>query len=130
MVLEEGDAELPDQAPNNYALGDAIENIININFEDRPHYLRPKVPHYMSLKLCLVGYSFSGKNTQAQKLLENLGLQVFKMGDLVQEALACFEANPSPLDVQSMVIMVEEYLGDMSQDSELHDEYNAFEDFR
>lgn len=65
IQLEEGDTELPELAPNNFILGDAIENIININFEDRPKYKRPKVPHYLTLKLCLVGYSFSGKNTQA-----------------------------------------------------------------
>jgi hypothetical protein len=34
-VLEEGDTELPVEAPNNYALGDAVEMIINLNFEER-----------------------------------------------------------------------------------------------
>jgi hypothetical protein len=32
-VLEEGDTELPLQAPNNYLLGDALELIINMNFD-------------------------------------------------------------------------------------------------
>jgi len=33
--LEDGDTELPTKAPNNYLLGDALELIIDMNFEAR-----------------------------------------------------------------------------------------------
>jgi hypothetical protein len=33
--LEEGDTELAALAPNNYLLGDALELVINLNFEAR-----------------------------------------------------------------------------------------------
>ena len=35
VTLEEGDAELPQEAPNNFQLGDAIEQIVNLNYEAR-----------------------------------------------------------------------------------------------
>ena len=35
IALEDGDTELPVECPNNFLLGDAIEMIININFEAR-----------------------------------------------------------------------------------------------
>ena len=61
LVLEEGDTELHDKPSNNTYVGDAVEQIININFEDRGKMLRPKNPHYLNLKLCFVGYAFAGK---------------------------------------------------------------------
>jgi hypothetical protein len=50
-----------DKPENNYYVGDAVENIINLNYEARGRQLRPKNPHYLNLKLCFVGYAFSGK---------------------------------------------------------------------
>lgn len=35
ITLEEGDADLPAEAPNNYQLGDAIEQIVCLNYEAR-----------------------------------------------------------------------------------------------
>jgi hypothetical protein len=61
LTLEEGDLELGDKPVNNTYVGDAIEQIINLNFEDRSKQLRPKNPHYLNLKLCFVGYAFAGK---------------------------------------------------------------------
>jgi hypothetical protein len=54
--LEEGDTEIPLSAPNNYALGDAVETIISINFEEKKDLKKPIMPHYLNLKLCLIGY--------------------------------------------------------------------------
>jgi hypothetical protein len=68
IVLEEGDTELPTEAPNNFLLGDAVETIININFEAKPSRIRPMVPSHLNLKLCLIGYQFTGKKTQAARL--------------------------------------------------------------
>ena len=48
--------ELPVECPSNFLYGDVIEMIVNINFEARLKHKRPRVPHFMSLKLCLVGY--------------------------------------------------------------------------
>jgi hypothetical protein len=68
IVLEEGDTELPTEAPNNYLLGDAIETIINLNFDAKPSRIRPMVPSHLNLKLCFIGYQFTGKKTQAARL--------------------------------------------------------------
>jgi len=68
VALDEGDTELSDKPANNTFVGDAVEQIINLNFEDRGRQLRPKNPHYLNLKLCFVGYAFAGKRLQAMKL--------------------------------------------------------------
>lgn len=54
---------MPTTLDNNYDLGEAIEKIINMNFDARENHKRPKVPAYLNLKLCFIGYSFAGKKT-------------------------------------------------------------------
>lgn len=61
MNIDETDMIISDKPENNYYVGDAVENIINLNYEARGRQLRPKNPHYLNLKLCFVGYAFSGK---------------------------------------------------------------------
>jgi len=55
------------------------------------------VPDFLNLKLCLVGYAFAGKKTQARKLKEEYGLEVFYLNDLVQEALAFYDSHPEEI---------------------------------
>ena len=87
MPVEEGDLAIEDEPTNNTYVGDAVEQIINLNYEARGRQLRPKNPHYLNLKLCLVGYAFAGKRTQAARLKEAYGLETLTMHDLVEEAL-------------------------------------------
>jgi len=61
LNIDETDMIISDKPENNYYVGDAVENIINLNYEARGRQLRPKNPHYLNLKLCFVGYAFSGK---------------------------------------------------------------------
>ena len=63
--FEEGDLEVSDVPENNFLLGDALEQIIKINFESRQKIKNPKTPNYLPLKLSIVGYPFAGKKTQA-----------------------------------------------------------------
>ncbi len=74
VQLEEGDTDLTDTVENNFLVGDAVEQIIQLNFEARALLKRPKVPHYLNAKLCLVGNQFSGKNTQAERVAKEYGL--------------------------------------------------------
>ena len=67
-AIDEADMVIDDAPANNYFVGDAVEQIININHEARGRQLRPKNPHYLNLKLCLVGYAFAGKKYQAAEL--------------------------------------------------------------
>lgn len=98
MTLEEGDAELPSEAPNNFFLGDAIEQVVNLNFEARAKQMRPKNPQHLALKIAFIGYAFAGKKTQASQIAEQYGLQTYQMSDLVDEALSFFESNPEPIE--------------------------------
>ena len=68
VQLDEGDMVIGDKPDNNYFVGDAVEQIIHLNYDARGRQLRPKNPHYLNLKLCFVGYAFAGKKLQAMKL--------------------------------------------------------------
>jgi len=50
----------------------------------------------------LVGYPFSGTNTQAAYVKENYGLDLFKVDQLVQEAIECsdqpIQGTPEPAE--------------------------------
>lgn len=104
VTLEEGEAEIPDTPPNNYFVGDAIEQIINLNFEARGRQLRPKNPHYLNLKLCFVGYAFAGKRLQAMKLKQEYGVDTYQLSDLVEEALKFFQEHPEPIVKDSFLM--------------------------
>lgn len=79
-------------------IGDAIEQILKLNYSARENLKRPKIPHYVSLKLCLIGYAFSGKKTQAEKLKSEYGLESLMLNDLVEEALKFYSENPQPIE--------------------------------
>ena len=57
------DLVLKDHAENNFLLGDVIDQLIKLNIEERAKLKHPQIPNWLSLKLCLVGYPFSGTNT-------------------------------------------------------------------
>ena len=63
IVLEEGDADLTETCINNFMVGDIIEQVVCLNNDPKLEVKRPKMPHYLNLKLCLVGYAFAGKKT-------------------------------------------------------------------
>lgn len=81
--FEEGDFEVSDTPDNNLLLGDAIEQIIKINYEARTKNKVPRTPNHLQLKLCMIGYPFSGKKTQAKLIKEKYGIDVYDMGSLV-----------------------------------------------
>jgi hypothetical protein len=122
VTLEEGDADLPTEAPNNYQLGDAIEQIIQLNFNARANQKRPQMPQYLNLKLCFIGYAFAGKKTQAKMLQDTYGLQTYQMSDLVSEAVNFYESNPNPIEFTKKE-PVEENIESLSEDSEIDEGY-------
>jgi hypothetical protein len=97
VTLNEEDMVIGDKPENNFFVGDAVETIINLNYEARGRQLRPKNPHYLNLKLCFVGYAFAGKKLQAMKLKQEYGLDSFTLNDLVEQALDFFRKNPNPI---------------------------------
>ena len=90
--------------------------------------MRPKVPQYLNLKLCFIGYAFAGKKTQAESLKELYGLQTYQMSDLVDEALQYLLSHPDPIEAQQ--VERQTYSDTVSEDSEIDEELNAEEDFR
>lgn len=83
ITFEEGDLEITDTPVNNYLLGDALEQIIKINFAERARLKHPQTPNWLSVKICLAGYPFSGKKEQAEMIRQKFNLDVFVMESLV-----------------------------------------------
>lgn len=66
-----------------------------MNFDDRENHKRPRVPAYLNLKLCFIGYAFAGKKTQAQRLAQRFpDINLYQLNDLVNEAVAFYESHP------------------------------------
>ena len=81
--FDEADLEIKDEPENNFLLGDAIEQIIKLNFEERARLKHPQTPNWMPLKLSLVGYPFAGKKLQSEMLREKYGVDVYQIDLLV-----------------------------------------------
>jgi len=87
VVFEEAELEITDKVDNNFLLGDAIEQIIKINYAERAKLKHPQTPNWLTVKLCLVGYPFAGKKQQAEMIRKKFNLDVFQMEVLVQDAI-------------------------------------------
>jgi hypothetical protein len=108
-------------------VGDAVERIINLNFEARGPQLRPKIPHYLNLKLCFIGYAFAGKKLQAMKVKQEYGLDSISMNDLVEEALKFFQDHPNPIVNKHALEAspIQESLHEESRDDVPHPDHSA-----
>ena len=89
---------MSDAPENNFLLGDAIEQIIKINFAERARLKHPQNPNWLSVKICLAGYPFAGKKEQAERLSKKFNLDIFVMEALVQEAIDFAVAHPEPIE--------------------------------
>ena len=131
--FEEGDLEVQDTPENNVLLGDAIEEIIKINFAERARLKHPQNPNWLPLKLCLVGYPFAGKKAQSEMIRAKYGLDVYCMESLVHEALRFAEDNPEPIAKQEEEKKEEAQGSDLDDDLISQDEeadFNLQEEFR
>ena len=129
VALDEADMVVEDSPQNNYYVGDAVEQIINLNHEARGRQLRPKNPHYLSLKVCFIGYAFAGKKLQALKLKEEFGLDSYTLNDLVQEAIDFFKDHPDPIVKEKPVEQspIRESLHEESKEEKVEEEAPAAE---
>lgn len=93
---------------NNHKLGDIIESIIPIAYPDDPDPPLPEGPHYMPLKLILLGPAFSGKKTQLKKLQENFGLKLIEMPKLLEDAKKVLERKADAEDPKKKKVVEEE----------------------
>lgn len=79
-------------------LGDALEEIIKINFEERAALRHPQTPNWLTVKMSLIGYPFAGKKEQAEMIRKKFNLDVFVMDALVQEAIDFAAEHPEPIE--------------------------------
>jgi len=113
-VMDEADLTLTDEAENNFLLGDVIDQLIKLNFDERNKTKHPQTPNWLNLKLSLVGYPFSGTHTQSNYIKERFGLDVFNMEVLVQEAIDCPDEPVEP-EIVSEVCAEQEAEAAMSE---------------
>jgi hypothetical protein len=101
-VFEEADLEITDTPMKNHIFGDVIDQLIKLYYPPRADLKHPPTPNHLALKLCLIGYPFAGKKTQAQLIKEKYGLDVYCMDELVQEVIALkdpeFSQMPQPIE--------------------------------
>ena len=83
VTFDEAELEISNAPDNNFLLGDALEQIIKINFAERAKLKHPQNPNWLSVKICLAGYPFSGKKEQAARISKQFNLDVFVMEALV-----------------------------------------------
>ena len=128
-MLDEADLEVADTAANNSIFGDVIDQLIRLHYPPRPDLKHPPTPNWLALKLCIVGYPFAGKKTQAQLIKEKYGLDVFNMEDLINEAM---EYDPSKHCQEKAAKENEEDLGGCNYEGLSEDEvldHNVHEEF-
>ena len=132
-TLDKEELELDDQCQNNTVLGDALEQIIKLNYEARSRLKHPQTPNWVTLKLCLVGYPFAGKNTSADFIKTKYGLEVFQMEGLIDEAREAAQ-QPEEQAEENVEDALERSSHHASEDEELSEDedglIDAKKDFR
>jgi hypothetical protein len=81
--FDESDLLLANEAENNFLLGDVIDQLIKLNFEERAKLQHPMTPNWLNLKMSMVGYPFSGTKSQAKLIKSRFNLDVFNMDELI-----------------------------------------------
>ena len=84
--------------PNDDYLGDTLEILIDTSFPPEPLPSMPEGPHYLPLKVLILGPTFSGKKTQLKKVQEVYGLKLFEMKSIVEEAHKIVQKKNEPED--------------------------------
>ena len=136
VQFDETELEITDAPINNFLLGDAIEQIIKINYLERAKLKHPQNPNWLSVKLCLVGYPFAGKKVQADLIRKKYNLDVFVMDSLVQEAIDYATEHTGPIEKlvksgeEAKEAEGEDSISDGVMSEDTDDEFNLEEDFR
>jgi len=139
VTFEEAELEISNAPDNNFLLGDALEQIIKINFDERSRLKHPQNPNWLSVKICLAGYPFSGKKEQAECLRKKYNLDIFVMDSLVQEAIDFSVENPNAIEAPAKPEEEEKKEGENDANDSLSDigmsededqEFNLQEEFR
>lgn len=90
-LIFKGSWECEASIPNDDLLGDILEVIIDTAFPPKPQDTFPPGPHYLPLKLLLLGQDFSGRHTLAKKITDLYGVKVFEMNKLLEDRLRVIE---------------------------------------
>lgn len=90
-LLFKGSWELQTDIPNDDLLGDILEVVIDAAFPPKPQDSFPPGPHYLPLKLIILGPDFSGRHTLAKKLTDLYGIKVFEMNKILEDRQRAIE---------------------------------------
>lgn len=84
--------------PPDYYFGDLIEVIIEGAHPPLPRPAFPPGPHYLPIKIAVLGPSFSGKHTLAKALQDRYGIRPIELKTVVAEAVKAVEKRMEPED--------------------------------
>lgn len=88
-------------APDNFSLGDIIDNIINYAFPLAPSQASPEGPKFLPYKLIILGPSFAGKKSQSKKLSDFFQLKIFEMPKIIEDAKKIIQKKNEPEDLKN-----------------------------
>lgn len=74
------------EVPNDSYLADVVSTVLDLAYPVPAAPEQPPGPHYLPLKLCILGPPFSGKSTQSKKLQEVFGLKLYEMSTILEDA--------------------------------------------
>lgn len=92
-------------------------------------------PNWLTVKVCLAGYPFSGKKEQAELICKKYNLDVFVMEALVQDAIEFSANNPEPIEApqkeeENKDGDASDSLSDMIVSEDEVEEFNLQEEYR
>ena len=84
--------------PPDYYFGDLIEAVIEAAHPPEPRPAFPPGPHYLPLKIAILGPSFSGKHSLAKALQERYGIRPIELKPIITDAIKAVEKRMEPED--------------------------------
>ena len=88
----------PSALPPDYYFGDLVEAIIESAHPPLPRPAFPPGPHYLPLKIAVLGPSFSGKHALAKALQDRYGIRPIELKNVIAEAVKAVEKRMEPED--------------------------------
>ena len=78
---------IPKEPNLNCYLGNLVDTLIDTAFEDAGEEPKRYLFTHIPIKISLIGHAFSGKKTQAKILSENFPFKIYKLEELITQAI-------------------------------------------
>ena len=103
--VDDKEMEIHEALPKNTLLGDVVEQIIYLNYEDEKEIVKPEVPNHMPLKVSVIGQAFSGKKTQGNLISTKYNLIQYHPYELINEAISRAEEEREEVEPEKAPVV-------------------------